>query len=191
MNTSFSVRKILFSWVFDKTNLALCSVGSVRSSVRGCFLVLRNLRSRYSSVIWVVTPIRFNTSFTSFVVRTKFSALNLSGSSGIPCIRMLFSDIVIQVRWLFGVCFRCSTYISRLDGNILRIALTTSSHPVLMSLSTLVSKIAVILFSIVCNFFVDLLRFFFNPFILSIVRHCMKLSLSLLFRHFTQRSIAS
>ena len=41
--------------------------------------MLLNLPSRFGSVIWVVTPIRFNASFTSFVVGTKFSALDLSG----------------------------------------------------------------------------------------------------------------
>ena len=90
MNTPFSVRTVHFTWAFPKTNLASCSVGSVRSSVRGFFLVLLNVLSRFSSVIWVVTPIRFSTSFTSFVVGTKFSALDFSGSSEFPSIRMIF-----------------------------------------------------------------------------------------------------
>ena len=37
MNTPFSVRTVLFSRAFAKTNLASCSVRSVRSSVRGLF----------------------------------------------------------------------------------------------------------------------------------------------------------
>ena len=90
MNTSFSVRTVLFSRTFAKICLASCSVGSVRSSVRGFFLMLLNLPIRFSSVICVVTTVRFKTSFTSFVVGTKFWALDLSGSSGTPCIRMLF-----------------------------------------------------------------------------------------------------
>ena len=40
-----------------------------------------------------------------------------------PLYSNAFSDIVIQVRRLFGVCFVCSTCISWLDGNSPRLAL--------------------------------------------------------------------
>ena len=99
-----------------------------------------------------MTPIRLNTLFTSFVVGTKFSALDLSGFFWNPLHSNAFSDIVIQVRRLFGVGFGCSIYISWLDGNSLRIA-----HIYFFACQRL------LLFSL--PFFVDLLRFCFNLFI--------------------------
>ena len=71
--TSVSASCFLFSCSLASTYLPSFSVGKQTNFVRILIRFLSNFPSRFSSVIWILTPISFNNFLTSSVVGTRFS----------------------------------------------------------------------------------------------------------------------